>query len=201
MLLYGTKGNETYLGNTGFTSGVTNQQTWINKIKAAIAAEYSTAPNNISVWYTPDSDTSGSVSRRIMDGDSFNVNWTNNEISGVDFSPEDDKKYIHIAVGKADIKADGVDSTMLDFKVYKKDGQTIDNTYNSTELVEVDTPNGVVKFSVPFSSGMISLVLIKDANLPIGKYTFPAIMKEIAGKFKVLQRVTANFYIELQTPG
>lgn len=107
---------------------------------------------------------------RLKNGDSFNLQWTSNVISDIDFSPENAKMYFGFTIDRPFLIANGFDTGFLTISVV--DINNIPQTGFSQDLeIPIETPVGVSALWVSIVSGTASNISV---TLPVpGKYKLP----------------------------
>lgn len=70
---------------------------------------------------------------RLQNGDEFSIVWTGNEITGLDWTPEDSKPIVKTTASKTVVAADGVDSVDVRIEVWKPDNSGILTTMPTKE--------------------------------------------------------------------
>lgn len=110
--------------------GITELQTVIPLNHGGVSGDY-------SYYQLPAADLD-----KIVDGWEYTITWAGNEITGVDFSTEENKRWIKVTVNKTEIDDDGVDSLTLRLEVWKADQSGIDTNVTASAKIPILTPNG-----------------------------------------------------------
>lgn len=195
MYVIGNNDTKVYLGNTGIQSGIKDHNEFISRLTSKVAIENDIDPSKVAVFFF---DDESAETERIMNFDSFDLVWAGTEpdvIIGVDFSPEDNKKYVKVITDKENIEGDGIDKANLTFTVYLPDKVTVATDVNVTKLVPIDTPTKRIKMQISFVNGVATKEFKKSEDLMYGEYTFPALIREFNGNIKVLERAKVNIYV------
>lgn len=150
---------------------------------------------DLEYYYIADSNNPISICQRILSGQSYNVNWTNGNITGIDFSAEDTKGYIKFETNKNSIKGDGIDTATITLTVYLADKITVKNV-TVNKLVPVKIPGAVISAQMQITNGIGMLTFKKINDLPLGKYTFPLPSKYLFG-FKLWEFVEVDVYLPM----
>jgi len=79
---------------------------------------------------------------RIKDGWDYDIVWTTNEITDIDFSPEENKRWVKFTADKTEIDDDGVDSVEIIMEIWDKDLTGIETGISTTSSVPILTPSG-----------------------------------------------------------
>ncbi len=165
MYVVGKKADESFVARSGiYYSPIPNNNTILtNIIKkfGGIAAHY----NVFKVTDFNEQD-------RIMNSDSFLLTWESNIITGIDFTPENSKKFIEFSVDKNVVLRNGTDFIIMQAKILNSDGVTVDTTFNDTLSLPVGVPYGghVVKIRGKFTDGVMSRQFMPEA---LGGYFYP----------------------------
>lgn len=82
----------------------------------------------------------------------YELVWASNEITGISFSPEDNKPYLYFSIDKNFIAADGIEQVIISAEARQaSDSSTVDTTINGDELSipisSPDNPFGLMKFT------------------------------------------------------
>ena len=123
--------------------------------KVALATNYSTTAQNISVLVRSDSHADVA---RVQARASFSLVWTDNEITALDFSDEDSKRWVRVTASKTEIDADGVDTTTITVEVLKADKSGVDTNVTTSSLVPIRTPDGDRRVKVSVVDGVAARV-------------------------------------------
>ena len=145
-----------------------------------------------------DMDNPTNTGYRLMAGHDFDLTWVTNEITAIDFTPEDSKGWAGFVSDVVRIADDGTEEAEITITAYESDGTTVDTSINVTKYVSIKTPIGIQLAKMTTVSG-IGTFRIKLTNItPIGHYTFPSVSDWIFDKaFRVKE--VAEFDIYLQT--
>lgn len=194
MYVIGRNDTEAYLGNTGMQSGIKDHEEFKTRVKTKVALENNIDPSIVSMFYL---DDGSNEAERIINFESFDLVWTGgepNEIGGVDFSPQDNKRKVKVTTDKEQIAADGVDAATLTFQVYLPDGVTIDTSVVGDKFIPVDTPTKRILMKVTFIDGSGFKEFKKVEDLVYGNYIFPSMVKEF-NNLKIIERASVNIYL------
>ncbi len=94
--------------------------------------------------------------KRFINLDSYEIVWEGDEISLMDFSPEDNKKTIHITTDKDIIDTDNEnDTALITFKIKNSDGSIA--PLNKESDIEIITPKGNMYVKLKVINGEGSL--------------------------------------------
>jgi len=122
-------------------------------------------------------DNHSTVAERILNGDEFNLVWSDVEpngiISNIDFTPEDSKLWIkfYAVNGKIEILANDMDYTDFMIEVWKADKSGIAVEIDGTENIPIMTPRGLAEMRCQFQNG---LCLRRIRTQIFGEWIFPA---------------------------
>lgn len=119
----------------------------LNAYKSAIATNYGGVASDYYIYLLDESSTEA---MRIRRGDEHVFIWENDEITGVDFSIEDNRKLFTIrtvdpdnkSVVKDTIIGNNTDSIIIQTKTCFPDEVTVDTSVNATALLPVIVPDG-----------------------------------------------------------
>lgn len=147
-----------------------------NLDESRLINESGVAENDIDIFFV--TNTAGDVTlERVLKGDEFTLTWSNDVITGLNFSAEDDKKLLTVTTDKALImQGNGSpDIATLTFTVSDPSTpETPDASYNLTKYINCYFNNlGIVKIKVEFVAGVKAISFSKETYLPLGKYSFP----------------------------
>lgn len=123
------------------------------------------------------------VMKRILAGQSYEVIYKNEVPESVDFTVEENKRWLQIDVSKENVLKDGVDSVEITFSVLKQDQSGIVTTLNTNMFVNIMTPIGRVKVRLTFVNGVCVWDFKPEFH---GKYIFPD--KLYVGNYRVVER-------------
>ncbi len=154
--------------------------------RSALCTNHKISDSNLSFYYVADDDSSVT---RVMSGDSYVLTWSavapTGEVTGLDFSTEDAKRWVKVTASKSEILADNSDTTTITIELWKADKSGIATTVTANADVPVLTPNGPRKVRVSLVNG----VATKSFKTAIaGDWVIPA--KTRFNNVKVLQAAT-----------
>lgn len=108
---------------------------------------------------------------RESDGEEHVITWTDNEITGVDFSPEENKLWVKFTADKTEIDDDGVDSVQITLEIWEADQSGIKTNLTASSQIPILTPNGE-KWS---NASVIDGVKVKNfSTTKSGTWVFPS---------------------------
>lgn len=166
-------------------------QTEINAFKAAISTNHSININDIYLYVLDEADP---VVDRIRNKDSYELIWTDEEISGFDFSEEDVKKWLKVTSSSTEVEVSGDSTITITFEIWKRDLSAIDTSYSETKKIPVLTPSGERNIKVSFTNG----VFIHYFNPSVdGTYIIPFQMK--FEDLRVKERITIDAFTDLDS--
>lgn len=93
------------------------------------------------------------VAARVLNGDEFNLVWTGNNVSGVDFAPEDAKFLLDVTAPNLEVPADGATVVNVTVELFNANGTPRGNFSGSREL-EISSPIGAVRHLLNFNAGV-----------------------------------------------
>jgi hypothetical protein len=98
--------------------------------------------------------------RRLRNGDDFNLLWENNEITGINFDVEDNKRLIVCSDpnNKTFLLGDGISERVINIQVLKPD-QELDTSFNGQKQLPIITPSGQKFCLCNFNNGVVTLKL------------------------------------------
>ena len=121
-------------------------------ILANVIADFGGVAADYSILHI--SDTSAKA-KRVMEGDDFDLVWTGNVLTDLDFaSREDTKRWIDVGVSKASILADNTDSLTLTLGIWKADKTGLATNQSTTVDLPVSTPLGICLIRCVFVNGV-----------------------------------------------
>ena len=130
-------------------------------------------------------DDSNDATRIFHEGALYDLVWTGDGITGVDFSEYDSWKWLDITCDKTEIVGDGVDTATLTLTVYETDKVTVDTTYNQTIdlAVKESLPSSTENYTtqVIFVSGVSTIIFVR---LNAGVWVFPGI-HDVVNKLRI----------------
>lgn len=109
----------------------------LQELEFAIPNNYGGVAGDYSYFESTDEDVV-----RFRDGWERDLVWSGNEITDIDWSPEENKVWIKMYSDEVEIKNDGVDSVNLRLEVWKADLSGIATNINTTADVPIKTPDG-----------------------------------------------------------
>jgi hypothetical protein len=120
------------------------------------------------------------ATKRIQNGDEFNLVWDNDIISGVDFTIEDSKPWIKFYTedGKSEILANNMDTAVLIMEMWKADKSGIDITFNSIIRFTITTPRGPAIIKCQFVNGICKKQIKTEV---FGDWIFPGNLRHVNG--------------------
>lgn len=198
FILANNETNKIY--NDGYVSHSNlKEQYKIDKFKARILTKYSKKlgipESKLEFYWVTEETDPNSPCQRIMNGESFDLVWTNDKITEIDFTPEDTKGYLKFETDKAAIVGDGNDTAEISLTVYEAN-KVIINEITATKLVPIKTPLGVIKAEMSVIYGVGTLQFKKINDLPLGSYSFPATGKYLWG-FRIWEYVHVDVYLQM----
>lgn len=144
-------------------------------------------------------DNNGITALRILNGDDYDVSWDagtpNGEIIGVDFTVEDNKRFVKVSIDKNEIDGDGIDEAVLTIEIWKADQSGIETSINADVSLPVITPNrkGIVYTPVSIVNGVGTI----NINTTVyGRWTFPGLNKRYKN-FRILNNVYLDVRVML----
>lgn len=144
-------------------------------------------------------DNSGISALRILNGDEYDVVWSDvspdGEISDVDFTTEDNKKFVKVSIDKNEIDGDGIDEAVLTVEIWQSDQSGIATNINTDVSLPVITPDrkGIVYTPISIINGVGTI----NINTTIyGRWTFPGLNKRYKN-FRILNNVHLDVRVML----
>jgi len=131
----------------------------LNPFRSAIANNYGGAYTDYYIYSVDESDADA---LRVKDGDEFSAAWTDDAITGLDFSEQDARKWIRFYASKSNIIVGGSDEVIVSSKVYESDKSEIDTTFSENVDVMINTPLRSYKMRFTFSQGQASRIIVPD---------------------------------------
>ncbi len=164
-------------------------------ILANVVARYGGTTDDYDVYGF--SDTSGDASR-VMAGDEFTLVWTGtyptNTITGLDFSVEDNKLWLHVTTDITQFIADGSDKCDVTFEMWTADNLGVDTSFNGTYLIPLGNPVRVGYASVTFVDGVSTTKSIRTTEW--GTWLFPGVRTRLNG-WKIHNNIEVLALIDL----
>jgi len=164
-----------------------NDSNFLDNFLIALAANYSTPIENISLFSTDESSTDG---MRLSNGDQFELIWSSSDstgiVTGISFSIEDSKQWLQFSINKSDILSDGIEDITIESKVMDSDNLNIDTTFNGTIDIQISSPRGPAKMRFSFNSGIASKTLV---TTDAGTWKIPLSSKRLS-TYRVNNTVT-----------
>lgn len=146
------------------------------------ASKYGGVVDDYTVLYVTDDTKMG----RLLDGDSFDFVYDGGGIIDLDFSVEDNKKWVFVSVSKSMVIKNGVDSTTITFEIWKSDQSEIDTTVNESNLlIPIKSPLCEMYVKSAIVNGVCSFDFVPEEY---GTYIFPFVRKHF-GNYRVIERV------------
>jgi hypothetical protein len=109
---------------------------------------------------------------RYSNGDVYNIIWTDNEITGIDFTPEDSKHWAKLFTSQPAIKDDGIDYAEIKLEVWKPDLSEIATYITMLDRrVPVITPKGLSYVRLDIVNG---IARANFRSTESGTYIFPS---------------------------
>lgn len=161
--IFGKIADHSIVEKNGVSSSVN-----IDQYKANIATNHGGVASDYCYYALEDS---ASDTKRILAGDEHTFIWENDEITGVDFSIEDNRKLFTIktvdpdnkSVVKDTIVGDNTDAVIIQTRTCLAD-ETLDTSINATTLIPVTTPdNRTVYLKVTVTNGVGNEITFKTA--------------------------------------
>lgn len=202
MLIFGNKTNETFLLKNPNSRPYMSESEERNKDEAwcldVIYAQFQVLPENVSSYFI--SNTPGDSDReRLLAGDEFNLEWTVNEISGIDFSPEDNKGYLSVETDKNFINDTGapiLGTANVTFTMLDKD-KNVDTDFNDTIFIRIhnNVIDGVFQ-KLTFVNGISTLEIKKDDSNFHGGMIIPLGEKyaDLSGSIRINNKIIIHIY-------
>lgn len=151
--------------------------------KNAIATNHGGVAADYYIYTLADSSTE---TKRIQAGDEHTFIWTNDEITGVDFSIEDNRKLFTIktvdpdnkSIVKDTIVGDNIDSVIIQTQTCFAD-ETVDTSINAEALIPVLVPDGRTVYlkativngvgnEITFKTTLEGVWTVKPGNIMVG---------------------------------
>lgn len=123
---------------------------------------------------------------RISNGDSYTLDWSGTDLTGVDFTTENTKLWVKLATDKTVVLGDNIDSATITLEVWNAGLTTIRGNVNVTgRRVPILTPDGLryVRFNISSGVGTATFKTNKT-----GQYTFPAESKRF-DNFRIFNQI------------
>jgi len=141
----------------------------IAQLEIAIPANHGGVKGDYSFY-----KMSATEENRIINLDNYVLTWAVNEVTAIDFSPEDSKRFVKIYSDVSEIDGDGIDEAQITLEVWKSDGSGIDTAVTATSKISVLTPNGKRWMKVSVVNGTVTKTFKTTID---GTWIFPADMK------------------------
>lgn len=111
-------------------------------------------------------------SERYSNGDSYQIVWTDDELTGISYTIEDSKPWAKLFTDKSSIMDDGIDYATIRLEVWKPD---LSELYSSLTMLDrritIITPKGLRYVRLDIVNGIAEA---KFRSTESGTYTFPA---------------------------
>ena len=172
----GRKSDQSFVYFSGMTSALIPDA----NAGAFLADEFGGNPTDYSL-YRGDSDTPEGI--RVNQGDEYVLVWTANEITGLDFTTQDNKRWLKVAVAADTVLADGVDTVAVTLEVWDKDLVAIE-PLNLTREIPVDSPQGQVRIRITLVNGVAT---VNFKTTQAGYWKFPTSVRELPGGTRVVE--------------
>jgi hypothetical protein len=180
MYIVGKRSDQSIL----FTSGRYSENPTKKSILNWASAQFGGSNSDYDVFFIDDSTNK---SERIQNGDEFLLEWTlitkkEEEqdgiaketsrwcITDIDFSPEDNKKWLSFSIDKNNIVADGNKTIDITVNVLTPDKKSIDTKVTTNILIPVQTPTREAKMRFQIASGVYTKTF---STLEYGEWTIP----------------------------
>jgi len=125
----------------------------LTDFRAALAANYGGVPADYYVFSTDETDARA---QRAKKGDELSPVWAGaamDEISDIEFSKEDAKPILRLAIDKISMMADGIDKVVVTASILLPDKSAIDNTFEGSIDIPCISPLGAIKARFQFLEG------------------------------------------------
>jgi len=133
------------------------------------------------------------IQDRIMNGDSYSLQWDIGSILGVDFTSEDSKRFISFEINRDWVVRDGVDTIEMIAKILLPDGKTVDDEFNGSINMPVTAPYNTLTIRGMFINGVMSRDFKPES---LGRYTYPSNPVRI-GDLKVKNQINIDAIFEV----
>ena len=84
----------------------------------------------------------GTDEERIKDGWEYDLTWTAGEITDIDFTPEESKRWLKVSATKTEIDDDGVETVDITLELWKADLSGIETAITASSTIPILTPSG-----------------------------------------------------------
>ena len=123
---------------------------------------------------------------RLLDGWEHELVWTDNAITSVDFSAEENKRWLKFSIDKTEISDDGVETVEITLELWKADLSGIETNITASASLAILTPAGE-RWT---KAGVVNGVKVKNfKTTKSGAWVFPSRAKRF-GNFRVFNQVT-----------
>jgi hypothetical protein len=135
-------------------------------ILAHLVSVYGGAIGDYSIVHLADA---GSDALRVMAGDEFVTVWDGDVLTGIDFAPEDAKKWVRCTVDKSQVCFDSRRASIVSVEVWLADKSAIDTAYAGELRVPCRGPTGFFYMAFRALSGRGAKTFLVDEP---GTYIF-----------------------------
>lgn len=138
------------------------------EMRAAIAINYGGVAADYDIFTMNDSTAKA---RRFAKGDDWSAVWTGNTITDIDFTAEDNKKWLDVTASKNEIEADNTDGNLITINMLVPDKSGIDTSFTGRVNIMCRTPAGVNRIRFGFTNGVATKTIRTDKA---GDWRIPA---------------------------
>jgi len=161
---------------------------YLVKYKEAIAQNYSDSVSNIEIFVLDDSHEDAI---RVSKRDQFDIVWSKGSIASLNFSIEDDKKWLRITTNNSVVKANGKSSVIVSIETLNSNKSEIDSTINGGVKIPIVLPSGQsMNSEFRFYNGKASK---KFTSLDIGVLQINS--KSVIDGYRIEKDVSVEFEI------
>jgi len=173
-------------------NGAHNLPKGIGALRQAAATNHSLPVSDVYIFDV--AALSQTIRTRLQEGDEFDLVWSADAVSGVDFTKEDAKFVVDVTSAKNSILGNTVDNTDVTITVFKANGSTI-QPINGTKNVSILMPvAGIVLTPVVFANGVGTFTF----KTPVaGQWQFPSHKKRLQLNGGTLVRVRTFAVVEV----
>lgn len=119
----------------------------------SLAANYGGSPSDYSAYEVPSAEEE-TVSKY---PDDFNLVWTSNEVTDLDYTPLTSLQILKLSLDKSSMLGDNTESANLTVTLYESDGVTPVTTFNDYVYIACNIDHRFVVLAVELTSGTETL--------------------------------------------
>ncbi len=158
--------------------------------KQAFAQNNSLDVSNVKIY-----EMSQAEIMRGREQDEFVAVWSGDNLTGIDFSPEDDKRFISFSSDKTRIEANGNEVATITIRLLQNDATTPWSVNVSNKYFKISSSLGnVIEKKVDFVSG-VATINFSVPSLLAGFWQIPSLSDKRFENFKILNPLTISAYL------